>query len=387
MGNNKKQSKHLSRIRIHKKSNEVRTPVENIDIAKSGLVDHRSLLSVSPSNVYGNDINQDVNTSIVTSVPVSVAGVSSKSSVLRDNNPDCSTSSNNFTPIAHSSRDPTYLSLGLGASSSRLVDLAYNSRTPHTQTPSSQPSASTPCDHTPARLCPPSTPRPSSASAPEQTVTETNTARKLKFLDKHSLSSPPSIEAEEDGGDYGNVLVNLNSFSDFMTGFGCPKCGNTGVLKTSIGKKMGLSLRVDVSCEMCEEVVKEWWTSKKKGEGKKKYNAVNRNSVYGSLSCGIGATRLRHLSQNLDMTVMTHTTFQHHAAAIYRMSPEVRKLVFARTVEIVRLEHGIARGYPVGEDEVINIAVSYDGSWLTRGYSSNIGIGCVIDMLTGEYNL
>ncbi|GFV37605.1 uncharacterized protein TNCV_4982271 [Trichonephila clavipes] len=32
---------------------------------------------------------------------------------------------------------------------------------------------------------------------------------------------------------------------------------------------------------------------------------------------------------------------------------------------------------------ITDIDVSFDGTWLTRGYSTQIGVGCVIDILTG----
>ncbi|GFV80518.1 uncharacterized protein TNCV_2150521 [Trichonephila clavipes] len=41
-----------------------------------------------------------------------------------------------------------------------------------------------------------------------------------------------------------------------------------------------------------------------------------------------------------------------------------------------------AYGSKNGKD-IVDIRVSYDGSWLTRGHTSNIGVGCVIDLLTG----
>ncbi|GFS57798.1 uncharacterized protein TNCV_2909031 [Trichonephila clavipes] len=36
-----------------------------------------------------------------------------------------------------------------------------------------------------------------------------------------------------------------------------------------------------------------------------------------------------------------------------------------------------------GSNTVTDIAVSFDGTWLTRGHTSQIGIGCVVDTLTG----
>ncbi|GFV78992.1 uncharacterized protein TNCV_4347511 [Trichonephila clavipes] len=35
------------------------------------------------------------------------------------------------------------------------------------------------------------------------------------------------------------------------------------------------------------------------------------------------------------------------------------------------------------DKDIVDIGVSYDRSWLTSGHTSNIGVGCVIDLLTG----
>ena len=40
-------------------------------------------------------------------------------------------------------------------------------------------------------------------------------------------------------------------------------------------------------------------------------------------------------------------------------------------------------GIIFGSDDVLDISVSFDGIWLTRGHSSHIGVGCVGDLLTG----
>ncbi|GFX55969.1 uncharacterized protein TNCV_2164461 [Trichonephila clavipes] len=43
----------------------------------------------------------------------------------------------------------------------------------------------------------------------------------------------------------------------------------------------------------------------------------------------------------------------------------------------------IKKAYNAENSGVTNIAVSFDGTWLTRRHTSQIGVGCVIDMLTG----
>ncbi|GFU50996.1 uncharacterized protein TNCV_4461891 [Trichonephila clavipes] len=48
------------------------------------------------------------------------------------------------------------------------------------------------------------------------------------------------------------------------------------------------------------------------------------------------------------------------------------------------LETNTTEAYGSKNDkDIVDIGVSYDGSWLTRGHTSNIGVGCVIDLLTG----
>ena len=37
----------------------------------------------------------------------------------------------------------------------------------------------------------------------------------------------------------------------------------------------------------------------------------------------------------------------------------------------------------IGHDDTIDLTVSYDGSWMTLGYKSQYGIGCVVEVITG----
>ena len=37
----------------------------------------------------------------------------------------------------------------------------------------------------------------------------------------------------------------------------------------------------------------------------------------------------------------------------------------------------------IGEDDIIDISVTYDGSWQKRGFTSLYGVGTVIDLETG----
>ena len=119
------------------------------------------------------------------------------------------------------------------------------------------------------------------------------------------------------------------------------------------------------------------------GTGKSSFYTINREAVYSSLSSGMGATRFKNLCEQFNISCMHHKTFQNHAEELYNLTPDLRRLVFQRAVEIVRHEHLKLDFIEQDHGDILNIAVSYDGSWLTRGHTSLIGVGSVIDVLTG----
>ncbi|GBM95879.1 hypothetical protein AVEN_135372-1 [Araneus ventricosus] len=49
-----------------------------------------------------------------------------------------------------------------------------------------------------------------------------------------------------------------------------------------------------------------------------------------------------------------------------------------------KVRNEIRKEYDISDThEFADIAVSFDGTWLNRGHTSQIGVGCVIDILTG----
>ncbi|KAK3717160.1 hypothetical protein RRG08_010971 [Elysia crispata] len=97
----------------------------------------------------------------------------------------------------------------------------------------------------------------------------------------------------------------------------------------------------------------------------------------------MGAHSFQRLCENLDLPCLHHKSYQSQADKLYSNTQKVRDVFFSKAAEIVRKEHA-KRDPSVAEPQTLmDIAVSYDGSWLTRGHTSLIGVGCVIDVLTG----
>ena len=98
--------------------------------------------------------------------------------------------------------------------------------------------------------------------------------------------------------------------------------------------------------------------------------------------CGFGAKKFNKLREALNIPGLNQKTFHNHCDAVYALTPEIKQHILQLAVQTVRYEHQ-QLDQTLAHDDIYDIAVSYDGSWLTRGRSSQIGVTCVIDLLTG----
>ena len=123
----------------------------------------------------------------------------------------------------------------------------------------------------------------------------------------------------------------------------------------------------------------KWWTSEVSGTGNSQFVQINKDMVFASLSNGMGADRCEKLCETLNLSAYTTNHFN-----IMPVPCTIWMPMFSKSSEIMWEEHlKCPADDNVGDDGVMNISVSYDGSWLTRGHTSQIGLGCVVDLLTG----
>ena len=153
-------------------------------------------------------------------------------------------------------------------------------------------------------------------------------------------------------------------------------CEKKGSLACHTICKKGLAHYIDVKCSNCDNSVNKFWTSEKTGTGKKQVSTINREIVFASLQSSMGA-------EHLNIDCMQHSTFHEHASNMYNLNPDLHKFVFKKAVSIVRAEHFKLKGDYQDDGSVLDIAVTFDGSWHTKGHDSNVGLGAIIDELTG----
>lgn len=163
-----------------------------------------------------------------------------------------------------------------------------------------------------------------------------------------------------------------------LAGLKCKFCSKPE-LNVKHSKEVGFSSHIQVICQNCETVQNECYTCPQEGI---KSASINERMVNAFLDMGTGFAGLQKFATNLNMNIMSSALYCKQVDVLSEKYVLFKDEVLSLSREIVRKTHADL-GESAREDEIMNITVSYDGTWHTRGHSSNYGIGIVIDVLTG----
>ena len=158
----------------------------------------------------------------------------------------------------------------------------------------------------------------------------------------------------------GNRIVDMEILDGIIKTLHCPEC-NTDRLKLyeCFKRKQGFASMLKLKCRCGFEKV--FYTSKQQGKGFE----INKRFVYGMRSCGRGYTSLEKLTALLNMP--RPLTKKNYNIII--------KKVTAAVIEVAN-ETMIDAGNEIkskatdNNNEIIDTAVSVDGSWQKRGFGS-----------------
>ncbi|KAK1874926.1 Protein RAD61 [Dissostichus eleginoides] len=103
---------------------------------------------------------------------------------------------------------------------------------------------------------------------------------------------------------------------------------------------------------------------------------------------GLGYAALKKISKVLGIPALHLKTYQRHDKRVTVAEIERGLESLHRTREQVRqayadVDPDVAELLREDAEAVINISVSFDGTWQKRGFTSHYGIGVCIDILTG----
>ncbi|CAN7947575.1 unnamed protein product [Ixodes pacificus] len=197
------------------------------------------------------------------------------------------------------------------------------------------------------------------------------TQRKFDLLDVNF--------ADVDGGagtDF--VVIDMAVLEGLFAKTTCGECGMP-VKLTKSARQYGLAVKLELSCTGCDLREARFSSPRVKEGASITPFEVNLRALKGIQSIGKNVTALSDFCawMNLSHRGLHHKTFQGHLRKVVRVCESIAAASEAASVEVIK------ELYSDLLQPVNNIDVIFDGTWMTRGRSSRIGVGCIIEMYTG----
>lgn len=206
------------------------------------------------------------------------------------------------------------------------------------------------------------------------------TASERKLSAFVTANSNPNTE----NADYSHyTLVHYSVWQNLLKGLLCSNCHSASV-QMQFREHFGYASKLVAKCEECGFICGSTYSSPRVDNIHSHRPAfqVNKRMVESFSSIGKGHSAMEQFSMCMGMNVMGSRTFTTHLNAVCANNNTVKKDVLELATNFVREAHKEIDTSLEGQ-EVIDISVSYDGTWHKRGHTSNYGVGIVIDVLTG----
>lgn len=190
------------------------------------------------------------------------------------------------------------------------------------------------------------------------------------------------VSAECQTGDAGTdfLLVDMKVLNNFFAQAKCDKCDAKSLsVRKATDKEYGLAVKLIFSCSSCDFEKKQFSSPRVSGTATITPFEVNMRAMKGIQMIGKGVTALSDFCacMNLSHRGLHHKTFQGHLKSLVKACENTATESEAASVAVIKELYTDFLN-PIG-----NIDVVFDGSWMTRGRSSHIGVGCIIELYTG----
>ena len=157
------------------------------------------------------------------------------------------------------------------------------------------------------------------------------------------------------------------------------KCKNGKItICEDASKHAGLSSTFYFECTACKHRVDK--DTLKNVEGKARSFDVNRRTNFAMSELGLGREALATICEILNMpSPVSDSAYQKHNKSVNLATRKVLEEKLSDASHRLRkcLDNE-------DETEILDIAVSFDGTWSKRGFTANYGVGIVISADTGE---
>ena len=168
-----------------------------------------------------------------------------------------------------------------------------------------------------------------------------------------------------------NKIVNLQCLEQLLAvACVCASC-KSGSLVVSEIQSIGLASAVQLKCSSCGKAFEGPLAERRPPA---RFHDINRRSALAMRTIGKGRQALKKLCAVMDLPEPVHkSSYSSHCEALHTVTVDFGKESMKRhAAELLRMRQA------ENADNPSQIAVSTDGTWMRRGYSSNFGVQTVI---------
>ncbi|KAM7295256.1 hypothetical protein ISCGN_024761, partial [Ixodes scapularis] len=199
------------------------------------------------------------------------------------------------------------------------------------------------------------------------------TDRKMKMLATKCDAAPSSSPLTY-------TIVNLDAVNSLLELTACRVCrGSVSIERET--HDFGLAVKLKMHCGNCGDIGSEWSSRRVGGEANCNPFAINLLAARAMQGSGNGQTALNDIFADLGISHrgLHNKTFQHYLKTkLHPAAKEACKKTLTKCATAVKeVYEELNFGNPG------NIAISFDGTWHTRGHSSRIGVATVIELFSG----
>lgn len=172
----------------------------------------------------------------------------------------------------------------------------------------------------------------------------------------------------------GLAIVDLAEINNLFSAIKCNLC--QGPLQLLSTWRKGFVHKLAVRCTQCNASIAAGATSGLSTSDR--CYETNKKSVAAFLNIGLGHAAMEKYCETMGIEGMTESSYRNILKKIVPASKQFDQSSLDMAVEQVRKAHGAK-----SKDDILDIAVSFDGTWHKRGHTSKHGVGIVIDVTTG----
>lgn len=211
-------------------------------------------------------------------------------------------------------------------------------------------------------------PTPDTPKEDELTAIE----RKMEMLRRDECSGEP-LGLGDSGELEGYRLLEVSCVKALVGALLCPECAGSCLELKESGK--GALLGFIVECPSCGEVASAPHSS---NIGDTRQNELSARIGLAARDCGIGFTKLSNLFSGMNVPPpMCLKSSQKIASKVHDAATKAASKVMQSAAQSVR------KAEKSGDDELLDVCISYDGTWHKRGHTSHFGVGVAVELNSG----